>query len=116
MWSEYNGGETLGIEMFGWLFMAIKAKDGSQGMCPILDSWDFDGLSWIALYMLKMMMNLFVIRNVLELWIDKYLLIDAMTRNFLTIYYCFKFLDFSQYSHYATGFSLESICELYHNA
>ena len=37
--------------MFGWFLMAIKANDGSQGMCPILDSWSLDGLSWIALYM-----------------------------------------------------------------
>ena len=51
MWSEYDGGKSLGIEMFGWFLMAIKANDGSQGMCPILDSWNLDGLSWIALYM-----------------------------------------------------------------
>ena len=31
--------------------MVIKAYDESHGMCPILNSWNLDGLSWIALYM-----------------------------------------------------------------
>ena len=35
---------------------------------------------------LMMMMNLFVVKNVLELWIDKYLLIYVMTGSFLAIY------------------------------
>ena len=51
VWSEYDGEEPLGIEMFGWLSMAIKAKDGSQCMYPNLDSWNLDSLFWIALYM-----------------------------------------------------------------
>ena len=72
--------------MFGWFLMAIKADDGSQGMCAILDSWNLDGLSWIAYTWLMMMMDLVVIKNVLELWIDKYLLICAMIGNFLTVY------------------------------
>ena len=52
VWSEYDGGEPLKMEMFWWLFMAIVAKSGSQGMCPILDSWNLDRLSWYALSMI----------------------------------------------------------------
>ena len=63
--------------------MASKANDGSQGMCSILDFWNLGGLPWIALHIwLMMMMDLFVMKNVLDLQIDKYLLIYPFTGNF----------------------------------
>ena len=63
-----------------------------------------------------MMTDLFVIKNALELRIDKYLLIDAMTENFLAVYEHFKFLDFSRYSCYVAKFLLKNICELHYSA
>ena len=83
----------LRIEMFGWFFIAIKANDGSQGMLFLIHE-NLDGLPWIALLWLMMMMDLFDIRNVLELWIDKYLLIYALTGNFFGNLFVFSIFEF----------------------
>ena len=96
-WNMQCGGRPLGKNISSW-FMAIEAKVGGQGTCSyflILECWWFyyDLFYSITLWRwnLQMMeMILFVGKNVLELWIDKYLSNWWYDWEFLAVYSMFQ--------------------------